>query len=198
MSRPVQMILIVGITTGLWLLSATASGLLSGSVTGPTTVSDWPGSTAGAAPVQVSRPPASPVISPVRLATTTRKPALSPYARRSCPHTASACVDLRDRLTWLQAGGRVTYGPVRMEPGPPGTRHATPRGVFHVAWKAGASFVSTEYDEPMPYPVFFAPGGIAFHAGSLSKPSHGCVHLSIGAARAYHDRLPVGAEVAVF
>ena len=125
-------------------------------------------------------------------------PALSPGARSSCPAAASACVDLSDHLTWLQSGGRITYGPVPMEPGPPGTQRATPRGTFHVQWKAGPNYISTEYDEPMPYAVFFAPGGIAFHGGSLTTPSHGCVHLDIGSARYYHDHLPVGAEVVAF
>jgi L,D-transpeptidase catalytic domain len=124
--------------------------------------------------------------------------ALSPKARSSCPAAASACVDLSDHLTWLQSGGRISYGPVPMEPGPPGTQRATPRGTFHVQWKAGPNYISTEFDEPMPYAVFFAPGGVAFHGGSLTTPSHGCVHLDIGSARYYHGHLPVGAEVAVF
>ena len=119
-------------------------------------------------------------------------------AHRSCPAAASACVDLSDHVTWLQSHGRITYGPVRMEPGTPGTQHATPRGTFKVLWKAGPNFISSEYHEPMPYAVFFAPGGIAFHGGSLSTPSHGCVHLGIGSARYYHDHLPIGAEVVVF
>ncbi len=125
-------------------------------------------------------------------------PALSPRARSSCPAAASACVDLGDHLTWLQSDGHITYGPVAMEPGPPGTQRATPRGTFHVQWKAGVNYVSNEYDEPMPYAVFFAPGGVAFHGGSLTTPSHGCVHLDIGSARYYHDHLPVGAEVVAF
>jgi len=125
-------------------------------------------------------------------------PALSAGARGSCPAVASACVDLSDHLTWLQSGGRIIYGPVRMEPGPPGTQHATPRGTFHVEWKAGANYVSSEYHEPMPYAVFFAPGGVAFHGGSLTTASHGCVHLTTGSARYYHDHLAAGAEVVVF
>ena len=125
-------------------------------------------------------------------------PVLSTKARRSCPRPASACVDLSDRLTWLQSDGIVTYGPVRMEPGPPGTPHKTPRGTFRVEWKAGPHYVSTVYDDPMPYAVFFAPGGIAFHGGSLNKASHGCIHLDIGSARYYHDHLSIGAEVVVF
>lgn len=34
---------------------------------------------------------------------------------------------------------------------------------------------------PMPYSVFFAPGGIAFHEGSLTEDSHGCVRLAADA-----------------
>lgn len=127
-----------------------------------------------------------------------RTPTLSPRARSSCPAAATACVDLNDHLTWLQSDGRITYGPVSMEPGPPGTRQATPRGTFHVQWKAGANYISTEYHVPIPYAVFFAPGGVAFHGGSLTTPSHGCVHLDTGSARYYHDHVPTGAEVVVF
>jgi len=124
------------------------------------------------------------------------RPVLSDRSRRSCPHAASACVDLSDHVTWLQSRGQVTYGPVRMEPG--GRADPTPRGVFHVAWKAGAHYISTSYGVPIPYAVFFAPGGIAFHAGSLSSSSHGCVHLTLRDARYYHDHLAIGAEVDVF
>jgi hypothetical protein len=121
---------------------------------------------------------------------------LSPQARRSCPPAASACADLRDHLTWLQTRGRITYGPVPMEPG--GPANPTPRGIFHVAWKAGPHYISTSFGIPIPFAVFFAPGGIAFHAGSLTTSSHGCVHLSLANARYFHDHLPDGAEVAVF
>jgi lipoprotein-anchoring transpeptidase ErfK/SrfK len=125
-------------------------------------------------------------------------PTSGPRVRSSCPAAATACVDLKDHLTWLQSDGHITYGPVSMEPGPPGTRQATPRGTFHVQWRAGANYISTEYHVPIPYAVFFAPGGVAFHGGSLDTPSHGCVHLDISSARYYHDHLPTGAEVVVF
>jgi hypothetical protein len=124
--------------------------------------------------------------------------ALGPLTRQACPATAAACVDLADHLTWLQSGGQISYGPVRMEPGPPGSPHATPRGTFYVSWKGGPDLISNEYDEPMPWAVFFAPGGIAFHGGSLTVPSHGCVHLTIANARYYNEHLPIGAEVVVF
>ena len=125
-------------------------------------------------------------------------PALSASARRSCPRAASACADLSADLTWLQADGTITYGPVRMEPGPAGTPNATPRGTFRVGWKASVHYMSIKYHEPMPYAVFFAPGGVAFHGGSLTTLSHGCIHLDIGSAQYYNDHLPVGAEVVVF
>lgn len=116
----------------------------------------------------------------------------------SCPAPATACVDLVRHLTWLQSGGRVTFGPVRMEPGRPGSAHPTPRGTFAVSWKAGPTYISTIYGDPMPWAVFFAPGGIAFHGGSLTIPSHGCVHLTVANAHYYNEHLPVGAEVIVF
>ena len=50
----------------------------------------------------------------------------------------------------------------------------------------------------MPWAVFFAPGGIAFHGGSLTTPSHGCVHLTDANAHYYNQHLPDGAEVVVF
>jgi hypothetical protein len=123
---------------------------------------------------------------------------LTALDRESCPVKATACVDLTRHLTWLQSAGKITFGPVQAEPGPPGSAHATPRGTFQVSWKAGANFVSNIYNEPMPWAVFFAPGGIAFHGGSLTTPSHGCVHLTNENARYYNDHLPVGAEVVVF
>jgi lipoprotein-anchoring transpeptidase ErfK/SrfK len=123
---------------------------------------------------------------------------LTALDRASCPAKATACVDLTRHLTWLQSAGKVTFGPVRAEPGPPGSAHATPRGIFQVSWKAGATFVSNIYHEPMPWAVFFAPGGIAFHGGSLTTPSHGCVHLTVADAHYYNQHLPDGAEVVVF
>jgi lipoprotein-anchoring transpeptidase ErfK/SrfK len=83
-----------------------------------------------------------------------------------------------------------------MEPGR--ASDPTPRGIFHVAWKAGAHYISTSYNVPIPYAVFFAAGGVAFHAGSLTESSHGCIHLTLAAARYYNEHLPVGAEVVVF
>jgi lipoprotein-anchoring transpeptidase ErfK/SrfK len=137
---------------------------------------------------------ASPSASPVATASS---PAPGAAARKACPAAAAACVDLTDHLTWLQNRGHITYGPIAMEPGTPGTSDATPRGTFHVTWKAGPDYMSNEYNEPMPWAVFFI-NGVAFHGGSLVKHSHGCVHLALANAKYYHDHLAVGAEVVVF
>lgn len=123
---------------------------------------------------------------------------LTAAERRACPASATACADVRGHVAWLQSGGRVTYGPVRAEPGAPGTPSATPRGTFHVQWKAGPHYVSNEFHEPMPWATFFAAGGIAFHGGSLTRASHGCVHLTIANAHYFQAHLPIGAEVVTF
>jgi lipoprotein-anchoring transpeptidase ErfK/SrfK len=114
---------------------------------------------------------------------------------KPCPHTASACVDIEAKVAWLQDDDAVTRGPVPISIGMPG--HETPTGTFHVAWKAVYT-KSTIYDIPMPYSVFFAAGGIAFHEGPLDEASHGCVHLDRGDAEAFFDALKVGDEVVVW
>ena len=140
-----------------------------------------------------SQPPKSDATAPVlgSVALTTRD-------HSACPPAAAACVDLSRHLTWLQSDGKVAFGPVRMEPGPPGTAHATPRGTFTVMWKGGPNVVSNIYNEPMPWAVQFTSGGVAFHAGSLTLPSHGCVHLTMANAHYYNEHLAIGAEVVVF
>ena len=143
------------------------------------------------------RPDGAPsVAAPARRATMPL--VLTDVDHQDCPATATACADLTRHITWLQANGRITFGPVRMEPGKPGSQHQTPRGTFQVEWKAGPSYVSNIYDEPMPWATFFASGGIAFHGGSLTAWSHGCVHLTNQNAHYYNEHLPIGAEVVVF
>lgn len=116
-----------------------------------------------------------------------------------CPQEAVACVDEGLRVSWLQHDGKITYGPVPIMPGTEGLQDstATPKGVFRVLRK-DAHHVSSEFGEPMNNSVFFAPGGIAFHEGSLVDTSHGCVHLSPAASQQYFQELQKGAVVAVF
>ena len=110
-----------------------------------------------------------------------------------CTGAADACVDLSAKKTWLLSDGEIIYGPVPITSGKSGFE--TPPGTFKVGWK-NKDHVSSIYDAPMPYSVFFN-GGIAFHQGSLSEPSHGCIHLGQGAASTYFSELSVGDTVEV-
>jgi hypothetical protein len=125
--------------------------------------------------------------------------ALTASERRDCPAAAAACVDLTEKITWLQAGGKVTYGPLRLQVSPSGAAQATAEGTFRVTGEAGPDSVSTAYRRLAPWAVSLAPGRVAFCAGSLSQPpADDCVDLALTAARFYSQHLPVGAEVVVF
>jgi lipoprotein-anchoring transpeptidase ErfK/SrfK len=74
--------------------------------------------------------------------------------------------------------------------------YATPTGTFHVLSKE-KMHLSKEFDNAkMPNSVFFYPGD-AFHTGSLSVYSHGCIHLSAGASLKFFNTLHVGDVVQV-
>jgi hypothetical protein len=113
----------------------------------------------------------------------------------ACLPSAKACVDLTHNLTWLQSNGTIIYGPVPMLSGRPGYR--TPSGNFTVYWKDKDHYSSVYDNAPMPNSVFFV-GGVAFHAGSLSVLSHGCIHLSYTSSEVYWDNLTYGDTVSVF
>lgn len=113
-----------------------------------------------------------------------------------CSREAWACVSVDGRQAWLiDEDGEVARGPVPISVGAPG--HETPRGDFQVEWKH-ADHRSAEFDgAPMPWAVFFAPGGIAFHEGNLGTDSAGCVRLAAEDARAFYEFLDVGDLVEV-
>jgi hypothetical protein len=111
-----------------------------------------------------------------------------------CAPDVSACVSLSARQAWLMTNGAVTLGPVPITHG--GTTNPTPTGTWPVAWK-DQEHTSSIYGDPMPYSVFFAPGGIAFHEGPLNTDSHGCVRLEMANAQAFFSALPVGGLVQV-
>lgn len=112
-----------------------------------------------------------------------------------CTIAARACVSLEEGHAWLIAGGAVVRGPVEMSPGDPG--YETPTGDFRVEWKH-RDHVSREYaGSPMPWSVFFAPGGIAFHEGDVESGSAGCVRLGPEDAQAFYEFLRVGDPVQV-
>ena len=112
-----------------------------------------------------------------------------------CTASARACVDVSSRLTWLIEDGRIVHGPVAMRPGD--AQDPTPKGVFAVQWKA-EQWTSRETYTQMPYSVFFAPGGVAFHQGAMDTPSAGCVKLVEAEAQRYFAALQVGDEVQVY
>jgi lipoprotein-anchoring transpeptidase ErfK/SrfK len=112
-----------------------------------------------------------------------------------CTAVARACVDLDENEAWLiGADGEIERGPVDISPG--GEGKETPTGDFRVLWKHQDHW-SREYDAPMPWSVFYAPGGIAFHQGSLESSSGGCVRLDPGDAEAFFSYLQVGDVVQV-
>lgn len=112
-----------------------------------------------------------------------------------CSLFARACVDLGAQQAWLIDNGVVARGPVPISTGGPGRE--TPRGDFDVEWK-NLHHKSAEFNgAPMPYAVFFAPGGIAFHQGVLGSSSAGCVRLNEPDAAAFYGHLLVGDEVEV-
>ncbi|MFI5584733.1 L,D-transpeptidase [Amycolatopsis sp. NPDC051758] len=117
-----------------------------------------------------------------------------PCAAAAAASGTAACVDISAHKAWLLQGGKVVYGPVPMLPGRKG--YATPTGTFHVLSKE-KMHLSKEFDNAkMPNSVFFYPGD-AFHTGSLSVYSHGCIHLSAGASLKFFNTLHVGDVVQV-
>lgn len=143
-----------------------------------------------APPAPVAAP--APAASPVPVAAPPLAPALA--AGTPCVATARACIDLSSNRTWLISDGVVQYGPAPITHGRKGYR--TPAGTFRVSFKNRHHRSSLFDDAPMPYSVFFN-DGIAFHQGSLRELSHGCIHLSRGAAKTYFSSLSRGDVVQV-
>jgi hypothetical protein len=111
-----------------------------------------------------------------------------------CVPPVRACVDLSSDHAWLLDNGKIVRGPVSIVPGAP--EDPTPRGQFSVQWKA-QTYTSREFLVQMPWSVFFADGGIAFHQGDPETYSAGCVKLSEEDARAFYGFLQVGDHVQV-
>jgi L,D-transpeptidase catalytic domain len=112
-----------------------------------------------------------------------------------CDITAKACVDLTTQRAWLIQAGSVIRGPVPIGSGGPGEE--TPTGTFNVLSKDRTHKSAEQGGTPMPYSVFFAPGGVAFHGGNLRKASAGCVHMQDVDAIVFFDTLKIGDQVQV-
>ncbi len=124
------------------------------------------------------------------------KPRPKPVKAKGAPcwSTADACVKLSSNQAWLIRDGKAVYGPVKITHGRKGW--LTPSGSFKVSFKNADHKSSLFDDAPMPNSVFFN-GGIAFHQGSLSSLSHGCIHLSSSASERFFGALSVGDVVQV-
>ncbi|MFE4048378.1 L,D-transpeptidase family protein [Streptomyces sp. YIM B13518] len=104
------------------------------------------------------------------------QPADAPDPR--CTTGRALCISKSSRtLRWMIDGRTVSTMPVRF-----GSEYTPTReGVFHVYWKS-RHHVSTLYDSPMPYAMFFS-GGQAVHfsadfaARGYAGSSHGCVNV---------------------
>ncbi|MGX1271950.1 hypothetical protein RKD18_005144 [Streptomyces phaeoluteigriseus] len=109
------------------------------------------------------------------------QPAAEPDPR--CLTGRVLCVDKTSRtLRWMVDGRTLTTVSVRF-----GSQYTPTReGVFRVYWKS-RHHVSTLYDSPMPYAMFFS-GGQAVHyspdfaARGYAGASHGCVNVRDEAA----------------
>ncbi|MEJ2885718.1 L,D-transpeptidase [Actinomycetospora aeridis] len=118
-----------------------------------------------------------------------------------CSVSARACVDLETQQAWLIRDGEVTRGPMRIASG--GEGRATPVGHSLRVYRKEADHVSGESrtadgrPAPMPYAVFFADGGIAFHGGDPSRSSAGCIRMETDDARATFEDLQNGDKVQV-
>lgn len=118
-----------------------------------------------------------------------------------CTSAAAACVDVRKKQAWLVKDGKVFRGPVAIATG--GKGEDTPTGDVFRVYRKDKTHTSSEFPlangkpAPMPDSVFFEDGGIAFHAGSPSRASAGCVHLSPADALAFFNFLQIGDHVQV-
>ncbi len=118
-----------------------------------------------------------------------------------CSISARACVDLDSQQAWLVQDGKVARGPVKVSSG--GVGKETPLGHSFRVYRKEKDHKSGEFrlangqPAPMPWTVFFADGGVAFHAGDPARASSGCIHLPPADAQAWFEHLQIGDQVQV-
>jgi len=118
-----------------------------------------------------------------------------------CSITAKSCVDLDSQRAWLIEDGKIMRGPVKIASG--GNGEETPVGHSLRVYRKEKDHLSQEsrlpngQPAPMPWSVFFEDGGIAFHSGSPSRSSGGCIHLEPVDAEAWFNYLQIGDQVQV-
>ncbi|MCX5410568.1 L,D-transpeptidase family protein [Streptomyces sp. NBC_00059] len=128
----------------------------------------------------------------------TSRPAAKPDAR--CMTGRVLCISKNSRtLSWMIDGRVVSSMDVRF-----GSQYTPTReGTFSVYWKS-RHHVSTLYDSPMPYAMFFS-GGQAVHYSSdfaargYSGASHGCVNVrDEGRIAALYAQVRKGDKVVIY
>jgi len=116
---------------------------------------------------------------------------------KPCSPDAKACFSISKKAAWLKlASGVITVSALGGRNG-----HPTPLGKSFKVIQKDKDHRSSLYKvkgkgAPMPFYVNFAPA-VGFHAGSLTTPSHGCVHLSASDAEKFFNNLEVGDRVDV-
>lgn len=183
-------------TLALTACSGGGGSTAGGTDSASTTATSVPSSSATVVPTSTVSPPPSTTASNSVPPTPNQPPQAKPVADPGvpCAATVSACLDLSAHKAWLLTDGKVSYGPVPALPGRPG--HSTPVGTFKVYSKEKMHLSKQFGEARMPNSVFFYPGD-AFHAGSLSVYSHGCVHLSNAASLKFFNTLSIGDVVQV-
>jgi hypothetical protein len=111
-----------------------------------------------------------------------------------CTISDGACIQLSTNQSWVVRGDKIVYGPTPITHGRKGFE--TPLGNFPVLRKVKNDW-SRPYNAPMPWSTYFTESGIAFHEGSLTVPSHGCIHLDPPSAQYYFTNLSIGDTVQV-
>ncbi|HEY0811878.1 MAG TPA: L,D-transpeptidase [Pseudonocardia sp.] len=118
-----------------------------------------------------------------------------------CSISAKSCVDLDSQRAWLIQDGKILRGPVKIASG--GNGKETPVGHSLRVYRKDKDHLSEESllpngkPAPMPWSVFFEDGGIAFHSGSPTRSSAGCIHLEPADAEAWFNYLQIGDQVQV-
>lgn len=185
-----------GGTTGGGGAPLAVGNAASSTTTSVSAPSSTPAPSSSETPTPSSSPSSSSSPKPTPSKTSTSKPKPPPKADPGvpCAATVKACVDLSSHQTWLLQDGKVIYGPVKMLPGRKG--HETTVGTFSIYSKE-KMHLSKEFDNaPMPNSLFYHDGE-AFHTGSLSVYSHGCIHLSAAASAKFFSTLSVGDRVQI-
>lgn len=117
-----------------------------------------------------------------------------------CTTGRALCIDkTTNTMRWMVGGDVKTTLDVRFGSELTPTRE----GAFSVGWKS-RNHVSSLYDTPMPYAMFFS-GGQAVHyspdfaANGYNGASHGCVNVrDKGAIASLFDKVSVGDKVIVY